>query len=57
MGIFLWDLGHFLKDQVEDWSCIVCHDHVYEEAILHHTPIHILRGLFYVKGVRPLVDN
>jgi len=57
MGIFRWYLGHFLKDKIQEWSCILFHEHVYEEGILHHTFIHILRVLFYVEVVRPLVDD
>ena len=57
MGFFRWNFGNFLKDKVQEWSCILFHDHVYVEVISHHTFIHILRVVFYVKGVRPLVDN
>ena len=57
MGIFRCDLGHFLKEKVQEWSCILFHDHVYEEGILHHTFIHILSVVFYVEGVRALVTN
>ena len=57
MGIFRWDLGHVLKDKVQEWSSILFHDHAYEEGILHHSFIHILRVLFYVEGVRPLVTH
>ena len=52
-GNFSLGFGAFLERQSSRVELYFFHDHAYVEAVSHH----ILRVLFYVQVVRPLVED